>query len=283
MSDPIIEASSNALKIVRSGGQIYIVERGTGADGTIGPAGAPGAPGQGFTLRGPWNSSSTYNPFDVVRNPTSVGGDGASYCCLTTNINQQPAGDDAYWMELAEAGAAGADGLDGATTTVTVTDDDGTWDIGWVNGGWQSGNHYKKGNMLRYVGSTISGSWVCVVENDATPDATPDVSSDWRLMAKDGKDGTNGSSSSSPSSSTIDGILNIDFDGDGSARFRNPSTEGGSITISAVDESDGGADAGSYTYSQDLPATLAPGATLVITRTGGSGLVAWAAKLSEAS
>jgi hypothetical protein len=66
-----------------------------------------GGTGGGFTPRGEWNSTTTYNENDLV----SL--NGSSYVCIEENTNATPASNPDKWMVNAEKGATGATGATG--------------------------------------------------------------------------------------------------------------------------------------------------------------------------
>lgn len=66
-----------------------------------------GGTGGGFTPRGEWNSTTTYNENDLV----SL--NGSSYMCIEENTNATPASNPDKWMVNAEKGATGATGATG--------------------------------------------------------------------------------------------------------------------------------------------------------------------------
>lgn len=68
-----------------------------------------GGTGGGFTPRGEWNSTTTYNENDLV----SL--NGSSYICIEENTNATPASNPDKWMVNAEKGATGATGATGTT------------------------------------------------------------------------------------------------------------------------------------------------------------------------
>lgn len=70
-----------------------------------------GGTGGGFTPRGEWNSTTTYNENDLV----SL--NGSSYICIEENTNATPASNPDKWMVNAEKGATGATGTTGSAGT----------------------------------------------------------------------------------------------------------------------------------------------------------------------
>ena len=63
---------------------------------------------KGYTYRGAWSASTTYNALDVV---TSAG---SSYLARTASHGKSPAANPAYWGTLASRGASGPRGATGA-------------------------------------------------------------------------------------------------------------------------------------------------------------------------
>lgn len=66
--------------------------------------------GTGFVWRGPWSSSTTYSPYDVVSYLSN------DYIALGTNTNTAPPG--APWQLMVPQGPAGANGTAGTAGTV---------------------------------------------------------------------------------------------------------------------------------------------------------------------
>ena len=91
-------------------GRTYRLERDT--DGSVSSnwvnISSAGGTGGGFTPRGEWNSTTTYNENDLV----SL--NGSSYICIEENTNATPASNPDKWMVNAEKGATGATGTTGA-------------------------------------------------------------------------------------------------------------------------------------------------------------------------
>ena len=92
-------------------GRTYRLERDT--DGSVSSnwvnISSAGGTGGGFTPRGEWNSTTTYNENDLV----SL--NGSSYMCIEENTNATPASNPDKWMVNAEKGATGATGATGTT------------------------------------------------------------------------------------------------------------------------------------------------------------------------
>ena len=90
-------------------GRTYRLERDT--DGSVSSnwvnISSAGGTGGGFTPRGEWNSTTTYNENDLV----SL--NGSSYMCIEENTNATPASNPDKWMVNAEKGATGATGATG--------------------------------------------------------------------------------------------------------------------------------------------------------------------------
>ncbi len=90
-------------------GRTYRLERDT--DGSVSSnwvnISSAGGTGGGFTPRGEWNSTTTYNENDLV----SL--NGSSYICIEENTNATPASNPDKWMVNAEKGATGATGATG--------------------------------------------------------------------------------------------------------------------------------------------------------------------------
>ena len=90
-------------------GRTYRLERDT--DGSVSSnwvnISSAGGTGGGFTPRGEWNSTTTYNENDLV----SL--NGSSYVCIEENTNATPASNPDKWMVNAEKGATGATGATG--------------------------------------------------------------------------------------------------------------------------------------------------------------------------
>jgi hypothetical protein len=83
-----------------------------GSAGPQGPAstvpGPQGAAGQGYTWRGPWVSTTSYNAYDTVSR------NGSSYVSLTFgNVGHDPATDTTDWNLIAQIGATGGLGPQG--------------------------------------------------------------------------------------------------------------------------------------------------------------------------
>ncbi len=81
-----------------------------GPAGPSGPAGAqgpPGATGQGFNFRQAWNSSTQYNPYDVVTYNNST------YVAIVANQGAEPDNNPSDWSVMAAQGAAGPAGSQG--------------------------------------------------------------------------------------------------------------------------------------------------------------------------
>ena len=79
----------------------------TGNTGDTGPAGSKGDTGQGFTLRGEWDSLTAYVPYDVV----TFGGE--SYVNILTSTGYQPFYTQ-FWTKIAAKGDTGDTGPAGA-------------------------------------------------------------------------------------------------------------------------------------------------------------------------
>lgn len=99
------------LYTANDAGRTYRLERDT--DGSVSSnwvnISSAGGTGGGFTPRGEWNSTTTYNENDLV----SL--NGSSYICIEENTNATPASNPDKWMVNAEKGATGATGATGTT------------------------------------------------------------------------------------------------------------------------------------------------------------------------
>lgn len=99
------------LYTANDAGKTYRLERDT--DGSVSSnwvnISSAGGTGGGFTPRGEWNSTTTYNENDLV----SL--NGSSYICIEENTNATPASNPDKWMVNAEKGATGATGATGTT------------------------------------------------------------------------------------------------------------------------------------------------------------------------
>lgn len=97
------------LYTANDAGKTYRLERDT--DGSVSSnwvnISSAGGTGGGFTPRGEWNSTTTYNENDLV----SL--NGSSYICIEENTNATPASNPDKWMVNAEKGATGATGATG--------------------------------------------------------------------------------------------------------------------------------------------------------------------------
>ena len=97
------------LYTANDAGRTYRLERDT--DGSVSSnwvnISSAGGTGGGFTPRGEWNSTTTYNENDLV----SL--NGSSYVCIEENTNATPASNPDKWMVNAEKGATGATGATG--------------------------------------------------------------------------------------------------------------------------------------------------------------------------
>lgn len=97
------------LYTANDAGRTYRLERDT--DGSVSSnwvnISSAGGTGGGFTPRGEWNSTTTYNENDLV----SL--NGSSYMCIEENTNATPASNPDKWMVNAEKGATGATGATG--------------------------------------------------------------------------------------------------------------------------------------------------------------------------
>lgn len=97
------------LYTANDAGKTYRLERDT--DGSVSSnwvnISSAGGTGGGFTPRGEWNSTTTYNENDLV----SL--NGSSYICIEENPNATPASNPDKWMVNAEKGATGATGATG--------------------------------------------------------------------------------------------------------------------------------------------------------------------------
>ena len=78
----------------------------TGPTGSIGPTGPTGATGQGFNYLGDWESTTTYQPYDVV---TYLG---SAWITPTVSLNQIP-GISGGWYVIVSVGATGPTGATG--------------------------------------------------------------------------------------------------------------------------------------------------------------------------
>jgi len=79
------------------------------------PASGPrGTPGGSATLRGAWNSTTSYQPLDEVTFNNS------SYIASSANTNQQPDQHPESWQIVALQGPQGATGPAGATGRIYV-------------------------------------------------------------------------------------------------------------------------------------------------------------------
>ena len=83
----------------------------SGTDGTSGTSGSSGSSGTGFSYKGAWSSSTTYNQNDVV----NYGGQ--SYVALSINTNKQPSIFPAIWEVFSAAGSNGTSGTSGSSGT----------------------------------------------------------------------------------------------------------------------------------------------------------------------
>lgn len=98
------------LYTANDAGKTYRLERDTG--GSVSSnwvnISSAGGTGGGFTPRGEWNSTTTYNENDLV----SL--NGSSYICIEENTNATPASNPDKWMVNAEKGETGATGTTGS-------------------------------------------------------------------------------------------------------------------------------------------------------------------------
>ncbi|MCU1251545.1 MAG: Collagen triple helix repeat-containing protein [Edaphobacter sp.] len=85
-----------------------------GATGAKGDTGLQGLSGGSTTWRGAWVGTTNYALYDAVSYL------GSSYISLVTNTNVIPGTNPADWQILALAGAAGATGTAGASSTIVV-------------------------------------------------------------------------------------------------------------------------------------------------------------------
>jgi len=109
-----------------------------GAGGTVGTDGSPGIPGipgiqgipgiagipgvtgpagpQGITWRGTWSNATGYGLNDAVQF------NGSSYISIQAGTAQQPDTSPAFWSVLAQVGAAGTPGTNGASGSIAFAD-----------------------------------------------------------------------------------------------------------------------------------------------------------------
>ena len=128
-------------------GRTYRLEQDT--DGSVSSnwvnISSAGGTGGGFTPRGEWNSTTTYNENDLV----SL--NGSSYICIEENTNATPASNPDKWMVNAEKGATGATGATGPQGPQGEPGEQGQQGPAGANGA--NGKDY-----LIYIGDTLTGT-----------------------------------------------------------------------------------------------------------------------------
>ena len=134
--------------------------------------GTDGADGSGLVWKGDYSGSTSYVINDVVQY------NGASYICIQSGSGDAPT-NPAFWEMIADKGANGRDGIDGATGPSGKS-------FIWM-GAYTPTITYTEGNVVSYSGSV----YICKhIDNNQVPTNT----ALWDLMVSGGSGG--GSSSS---------------------------------------------------------------------------------------
>jgi hypothetical protein len=170
----------------------------TGATGATGPQGTVGP---GFNFRNAFDPAATYSPYDVVTY------NGSTYDAIATVAPGAATPDiNTSWTLMAQQGAAGAIGAAGPAGpqgpmgpagppgATTVTGSGGTTGSGVTAG---SGFNFRNGfdpaaTYSPYDVVTYNGSTYDAVATVAPGAATPDINTNWALMAQQGATGATG-------------------------------------------------------------------------------------------
>ena len=133
-----------------------------GPQGPIGLTGPQGPSGGSTNWRGTWNNTATYNAIDAVAY------NGSSYVALSTNVNAEPDISPSLWQLLAAEGQ-------GFT----------------FRNAFSNSTNYNAYDVVTYGGSTYEAT-VAI----AAGGGTPDLNSNWALMAQQGAQGQAGATGS---------------------------------------------------------------------------------------